>query len=159
MRLIIVFIFSFISVLGFSQDTTKTWKLYPENTDSVRIGDTVYGIKQVADKGKISISKDNRIDEVSLKMAGGENRVTPIIHGYRIQIISSSNKSVVDGAKGNFIENYRGTASKIIYESPNFKLRVGDFRTKLDAQKFQNTIKKTFPSTLIISDLISFPKL
>ena len=159
MKFIIAITFLIISLFGFSQDSTQNWKLYPSDTDSIKVNDTLFGIKTVEKEGEINVTKDKRIDAISKQLAGGENRIKPIIHGYRIQIIGSSDKSVVDKERGKFISSFRGTKSYIDYNVPNYKLKIGNFRTKLDAQKFQNTMKEVFPSTLILSDNIEFPKL
>ena len=137
--------------------TTKTRS--SSEADSISAIDSVYKIIPASAKGNVKVFKDKRIEGVSKKLAGGENKIKPIIHGYRIQIISSSDKSIVDAERGKFITIARGTKSYIIYSSPNYKLQVGNFRTKLDAQKFQNSIKEIFPSTLILHDNIEFPKL
>lgn len=159
MKFIITITFLIISLFGFSQDSTRNWKLYPSDTDSVKVNDTLFGIKTAESEGKINVTKDKRIDAVSKQLAGGENRIKPIIHGYRIQIIASSDKSIVDKERGKFIASFRRTKSYINFKEPNYKLKIGNFRTKLDAQKFQNTMKEVFPSTLILSDNIEFPKL
>lgn len=159
MKFILATLFLVISAFGFSQDSTQNWKLYPSNTDSVSVNDTLFGIKTAESEGKINVTKDKRIDDVSKKLAGGENKIKPIIHGYRIQIIASSDKSIVDNERGKFIASFRGTKSYIDYGVPNYKLKIGNFRTKLDAQKFQNIMKEVFPSTLILSENIEFPKL
>ena len=51
------------------------------------------------------------------------------------------------------------TRTYIDYKAPNFRLRVGNFRNKLEAQKLQHEIMKDFPNTLVISDSIDFPRL
>lgn len=143
---------------GFSQDSTRDWKLYPGKTDTVLPTDTVFGIKQSFKHGTIKVQKDSRIDKVSESMRGGASN-HPVINGYRVQIISSSTKSVVDGERAKFMSSNKGTKSYIDYKAPNFRLRVGNYRNKLEAQKFQQEIKETFPNTLVISDSIDFPRL
>lgn len=144
--------------LSLSQDTTQNWKLYPSNTDTVLATDTVYRIVKSNTPGRIKVVKDNRIDKVSQDIAGGKTN-KPIIKGYRIQITSSSTKSLVDGERGRFMSTNSGVKTYVDYKAPNFRLRVGNFRTKLDAQKFQNEIKDQFPNTLVISDDIELPRL
>jgi hypothetical protein len=157
---IIILSFLVITLLtaGFSQDSSGNWKLYPGKTDSVLPTDTVYGIKQAYKHGTIKVEKDDRIDKVSDLMRGGASN-HPVINGYRVQIISSSTKSMVDGERGKFMSSYRETNSYIDYKAPNFRLRVGNFRNKLEAQKFQHEIMEAFPNTLVISDSIDFPRL
>lgn len=142
-----------------AQDTTNgQWKLYPSDSVSVVPTDTVRGVVKSEKKGKVTIKKDERIDKVSEELSGGESK-KPMIRGYRIQVVSSSTKSDVDGARGRFVKKYPKHKTYMNYKPPNYRLRVGNFRTKLDAEKFQNQILKDFPNTLIISDWIELPNL
>ena len=143
---------------GFSQDSSQNWKLYPGKTDTVLPTDTVFGLVKSFKPGTIKVDKDERINKVSEKMRGGETG-QPIISGYRIQITSKSTKSIVDSERGRFMNNYPGIKTYMDYKAPNFRFSVGNFRTKLDAQKFQHQIMKDFPNTLIISDSIELPRL
>lgn len=157
-KIILSFLVITLLASGFSQDSTKDWKLYPGKSDTVLPTDTVYGIKHSYKHGKVNIEKDERIEKVSDALRGGLTN-KPIINGYRVQIISSSNKGSVDSERGRFMSNYRGTKSYIDYKAPNFKLIVGNFRTKLDAQKFQHEIGDSFQNTLVIPAKIEYPRL
>ncbi|MEN8927741.1 MAG: SPOR domain-containing protein [Flavobacteriales bacterium] len=157
-KLILSFlVFAFVTA-GFAQDSTKNWKLYPGKADTMLPTDTVYGIKKAYKQGTITTDKDARIDKLSDELRGGATN-RPVIQGYRLQILSSSTKSTVDGERARFMTNYRGTKSYIDYKAPNFRLRVGNFRNKLEAQKFQHEILMNFPNTLVISEMIELPRL
>lgn len=161
MKHLIVFLISLMifSFCGIAQDTTSSeWKLYPSGADTILPTDTVRGVVKSNKKGKVNVKKDERIDKVSEEMSGGITK-KPKIRGFRIQVISSSTKSTVDGERGKFMSLYGNHRTYIDYKPPNFKLHVGNFRTKLNAEKFQNEILNAFPNTLIISDWIELPNL
>ncbi len=157
-NIVLIILVSAFSILGFSQDSTSNseWKVYPANTDSVKTTDTVFGLKKSTKPGKVSVKKDKRIDKVSDDLAGGTTK-KPIIKGYRVQVISSSTKGNVDSERARCMAAHRSHKTYIDYKAPNFRLRVGNFRTRLEAEKFQNEIKELFPNTLIISDMIELP--
>ena len=46
-----------------------------------------------------------------------------------------------------------------VYQQPFFKIRVGDFRTKLEAYKFQKEIMAQFPNSFIVKDEIEIDQL
>jgi hypothetical protein len=144
----------FFSIFGISQDSSANsqWKLYPSSTDSVSVTDTIFGLKKSVKPGIVTVKKDQRIDKVSNDLAGGNSK-KPLIKGYRVQVISSSTKANVDVERAN----YMAYKTYIDYKAPNFRLRVGNFRTRLDAERFQNEIKVISPNTLIISDMIELP--
>ena len=43
--------------------------------------------------------------------------------------------------------------------TPNFKVRVGDFRTELEAIRLQRDLEYQYPGGFIVRDDIKFPKL
>lgn len=38
----------------------------------------------------------------------------------------------------------------MVFETPNYKVRIGKFRTRLEAEKAQNKLKSEYPSSFII---------
>lgn len=84
------------------------------------------------------------------------------MEGFRIQIFYDSgnnSKSHAYAVKSGFILKYPNIRAYITYEAPNFKVRVGDFRSRLDAERFRNKIIDDYPSAFIMPDKISFPSL
>ena len=82
--------------------------------------------------------------------------------GYRVQIYTDSgnrSKLRTEMTKSEFDARNMGVRSYISYDEPYFKLRVGDFRTRLDAQRFLNQISSTYLSAIIVVDRINFPAL
>ena len=45
----------------------------------------------------------------------------------------------------------------LTWKAPNFKVRVGDFGTRLEAEGFLNKIKRNYPIAWVIRDKIKFP--
>lgn len=80
------------------------------------------------------------------------------LEGYRIQIFFDSKREEALKMRKNFRQNYPETPVYLIYEQPFFKLRVGDFRTKIEAQRLLDPIKKDFSSSFIVKTTIDFPK-
>jgi hypothetical protein len=78
--------------------------------------------------------------------------------GYRVQIGSESNSHPAKRIRAAFIQKYREVPAYEIYQQPYFKVRVGDFKTKLEAIKFQNEIMSDFPNSFIVKDEIEFKK-
>ena len=81
------------------------------------------------------------------------------VEGYRIQIISlsgSNSKAIVEKMQVDFNTQYPQVPAYIAYFEPNFRLRVGDFRTKLEAYHVYQMINLSFPGAFIIKDKIEF---
>jgi hypothetical protein len=56
--------------------------------------------------------------------------------------------------KGKFILQYPDKAAYLEYSPPQFKLRVGDFKTRNEADTFLNDVRRTFSSAFIVPDKI-----
>ena len=44
------------------------------------------------------------------------------------------------------------------FETPNYKVTIGDFRTKDEALRIYNALKGTYPTAYIIKENINFPR-
>ena len=81
------------------------------------------------------------------------------ISGYRIQIAAYSgvnSKSQAEIAKNSFNNLFPYTKSYLIYSEPYFKVRVGNYYTRLEAYKDLETIRLTYPSAYIVPDKINY---
>ena len=81
------------------------------------------------------------------------------IKGYRIKIHFGSDKNKAKEIKAKFISKFPNIAAYEKYDQPNFNIRVGDFRTKLEAYKALKEIQLEFPSSFLVQDEIEMPKL
>ena len=81
------------------------------------------------------------------------------INGYRIQIAAYSgvnSKSQAEYARNSFNSLFPYTRSYLIYNEPYFKVRVGNYYTRLQAFKDLETIRETYPSAYIVPDKINY---
>ena len=62
-----------------------------------------------------------------------------MVKGYRVQIVISQNEDELKNLQ-NEIEKSIDEKIYIIFELPNYKLRVGNFLNRKEAENFQNTI-------------------
>lgn len=159
-------IFLLLYSLTFSQQTNNDWKLYPaknalanDSTSNGEHKDTIYEVTPSKTPGTVKVSKDARIDNLSKELGTATDGTTVKIRGYRLQIIASSKKVRIDEERAKFIANKTDISTYIDYVQPNYKLRVGDFKTKLEAQKLQHELKATFPSALVVNDFIELSKI
>jgi len=82
------------------------------------------------------------------------------IQGFRVQISADSgnqSKQRAQRSKAAFDAMFPEVNSYIIFDSPEFKLRVGNFRTRLDAHRFLEQISGLYPAAFIVVDRINFP--
>lgn len=138
------FIFSFNS---FSQ--TETFKIENSGITSPD--------KKNSD-GRVIITQDLRLRQIVKRHIEVNNNK---FDGWRVQIyFGSGQKAMVQAqnAKKKFLIRYGNkNGAYIVYDSPFFKVRVGDFRTKAEAMYFKSQIEKTFPQSWIIPDKVFYP--
>lgn len=113
-----------------------------------------------AQQGNVEITKDPRIENL-IKQEGAvvPPATSPQITGYRIQLFFDTNKDAVNEARSKFIALYPKIDTYVIYMAPNFFLKVGDFRTQLEAEKVKATIESQFPTSNIIKEKINLPRI
>jgi hypothetical protein len=112
-------------------------------------------------RGKVEVVKDPRIDTFAARRQDLNKTVgaDASASGYRVQIFTGGNRKDAYSAQAKFQEQFPDIRSYVIYSEPNFKVRVGDFRTRMDAEKLVEALKKSFDGMFIIQEKINPPKL
>lgn len=110
--------------------------------------------------GNVEIIKDPRIDGLVRKQGTVIPPATsPQLPGYRVQLFFDADRKAIDDARSKFISAYPKVDSYIIYNAPNYFLKVGDFRTLLEAERVKDGLVKDFPTSFIIKEMINLPRI
>ena len=122
------------------------------------MGLSMKGVAQNADTS-IVVEKDPRIDQLVKKQIEINDLTTREsrrhVQGFRIQVINSPDRSKVLAAKDKMYEQFPDWTTYLLYQSPNYKLRVGNFKTQDEAQDALKQLSKLFPSGVyVIQDVI-----
>lgn len=78
--------------------------------------------------------------------------------GYRIQLCSESgnnSKNVANSTKASFLRLYPDVPAYLTWDTPNFKVKVGDFKNRLDATLFWKQLVIIFPASYVVMDEIN----
>ena len=94
--------------------------------------------------GNIKINQSNKLDSI-IKL---KKELNSKIQNLRIQIYSGDRENAEQIIE-EFIEIYNDTTADVIYETPNYKVWVGNFYTQLEADKRLIEIRKKFRSAFI----------
>jgi len=78
--------------------------------------------------------------------------------GYRVQIFLGDRKTAED-TKRSFLQQNPDMAAYLSWLAPNFRLRVGDLRTRLEAEHLLREMKVAYPGSYIVPDEIEMPRL
>jgi hypothetical protein len=57
------------------------------------------------------------------------------------------------------LQLYPEADAYLIYQQPNFRVRVGDFRNRMEAHALYKKMLEEFPEVIIVPDKINLPKL
>ena len=125
-----IFIIYFFPVLIFSQSKNNTFEIRNEK-----------GIEYLVNKY-----------ENILKNTGG-------INGWRLQLKFKAKESEIIKIKLKFIKLYPDIPVFLEYQEPYYRIRVGNCRTKLEALKIKDLIKKHFTDTYPVPEIISITDL
>jgi hypothetical protein len=103
-------------------------------------------------------TRDNRLDELITRQQD-INALKNTISGFRIQIYFGGVRQKAAEAKIDFSKKHTDVASYLTYSAPNFKVRVGDFRTRFEAMRFMKSIEGQYTTTFIVPDEVKMPDL
>ena len=111
------------------------------------------------DSNAVVVQKDPRIDMLVKKQIQINEETTrearSHIPGYRIQIINSNDRNKIFAAKTKIYQQYPELKPYLIYQAPNYKLKVGNFKTSEEAEPYLKQLTKLFPSGVyVIHDII-----
>ena len=110
-------------------------------------------------EGSLDVIQDSRVNELQEKHIQF-NEVVNTISGFRVNIFFQSgnnSKNMANQIRAKFAEKYPDIPAYIVFEEPNFKVKVGDFRTRVEARGFLEKIKIDFPDAFVSKDEIYFP--
>jgi len=111
------------------------------------------------DTSSVVVHKDPRLD-VLLKKQGEINAAIKkanarTARGFRVLVINTNKRDEAIAAKTKVYTNFPELKAYLVYQSPYFKLKVGNFKTREDAQQYQKSLGYYFPKgVFVIPDTI-----
>jgi hypothetical protein len=133
----IFFLFVLISSEGFSQDSTD------KITDSI----------------SIVIHKDQRLDMLVKKQIEINEETTRNARrsakGFRLLVVNTTKREDAISAKTRVYTYFPELKPYLIYQSPYYKLKVGNFKERPDAEAYQQKLNVYFPKgVFVINDVV-----
>lgn len=110
----------------------------------------------------IIVIKDARLDVLTAKQAMINKRSSMLTSsgqykGFRIQVVSTTNRELAFKTKGDLMSRFTSEKSYVLFQSPYFKVRIGNFLKRDDANNFRKSLVKMFPQgVFIIEDTIDY---
>ena len=98
----------------------------------------------LSQNGKITVNQSSKIDSI-IKL---KKELNSKVQSLRIQIFNGDRENA-ELVMREYLEIFNDTSANIIYETPNYKIWVGNFYNQLEADKRLIEIRKKFRSAFI----------
>ncbi|NNC95328.1 MAG: SPOR domain-containing protein [Chitinophagales bacterium] len=102
----------------------------------------------------LKVIQDEKIDHL-MRTYQKKNLSKETEDGYRIQVLLSNTRDEVNKAKTKFYGSYPDLKCYIVYDQPYYKLRVGDFKSRIEAKRMLLSIANNYPTAFIVNDEIN----
>ena len=77
--------------------------------------------------------------------------------GFRIQVLSTTSRDQANQIKSDLLNRFLDEKTYLQYHSPYFKVRIGNFINKEDAEKFRLKLNKSYPQGVyVVEDVIEY---
>jgi len=100
------------------------------------------------------VKRDPRVDKLVDKQIELNKQAlrirTTLEPGFRILVISTNKRDLAINAKSRLLKIYPDQKSYLFYQSPNFKLQFGNFKTMKEAEQMKKELVLDFGENLII---------
>jgi hypothetical protein len=104
--------------------------------------------KSFSQEGKVAVSQDPKFEQLLNEKRKINSSIT-INDRYKIQIFNgdseNSKKTLID-----FKKEYKNLDATIVFSTPAYKVWVGNFKTRIEAEKNLNELKKKYPNAFLI---------
>ena len=110
--------------------------------------------------GSVNVNQDSRIETLISKQRTLYS-LDSSFNGYRIHIFMEIGNEALDHAKAvksKFERSFPDIPIYLTYVEPYFRLRAGNFRNRVEAEKCLRRIKPKFKEAFVTADMIYRPK-
>lgn len=107
------------------------------------------------DSNTVHINADPRLALIVSKPVQ-KGRFVGKIRGFRVQIYNGNDRRKANQAKLDFMKNFPGVRSYLVYNNPQFRVRVGDFKTRGEASQLFSKVSQKFNPCMIVPDVVNY---
>lgn len=107
----------------------------------------------------VVVHKDPRLDLLVKRQAAinaAVKKATPhTARGFRLLVANTNNRNEAIAAKTKVYTLFPELKAYLAYQSPYYKLKVGNFQTRAEAESYRKTMTSMFPKgVFIVNDII-----
>ena len=111
------------------------------------------------DSGLVTVYKDPRVNMLVKKQAQINEETTRnnrrTMPGFRLQVLNTTDRKNAIEAKTKIYQLYPELRVYLQYQSPYYRLKAGNFKTRQEAEEYQESLAREFKnSVFIVRDII-----
>jgi hypothetical protein len=111
------------------------------------------------DTSSVIVHKDTRVDALIKKEAAINAAIKKAsarsMRGYRLLVVNTNKRDEAIDAKTKIYTYFPELKAYLVYQTPYFKLKAGNFKTRAEAEKYRKDMASFFPKgVFIINDTI-----
>lgn len=96
--------------------------------------------------------------DVLMDTVASVNKNIKYAQGYRILAYNGSERQTVMDLRRSILQRVPEEKDYLTYQQPNFRLKVGDFFSRIEAQQVLNQLSDLIPNAQIVQDQININK-
>lgn len=149
-RILLIFGFLLLASALRAQDTTRTAPI-----DSTLAGRDILSVLGPG----VNLQQSSEVRQ-ALQSQVAANAERKII-GYRVRVFydnAPTARARSESIVRTLRQQYPTLGVYLSFDTPNYKVCVGDFRTKDEALAVYNALKNTYPTAYIIKESINYPR-
>ena len=130
------------------------------SVDSTLLGVDIFSLINQKDNGAVTVNQSIEIRNALSRHIVSNSSAK--MQGYRVRIFFDSDRTArakSEAIAASFSERYPGIRVYRKHESPYFKVTVGDFRTRAEAQRFASRLSNSgaYPYVFVVKEQINYP--
>lgn len=118
------------------------------NSLTISVLTLLFSLNLNAQVGVVTVNQDEKIPEM-LELKKTLEKENELSDGYTIQLFYGD-LSGANEIQKEYKKKYTNWPSSIEYETPNYKVWVGNFNSRIEADRAQIEIHKNFPAAFIL---------
>ena len=110
----------------------------------------------------ILVRKDSRLDILNAKQASLNKFASKftsngLYHGYRLQVLNTQSREQAYKLKAELLQRFPEQKSYVLYQSPYFKIRFGNFTEKEEALHYKKLLASIYQQAIyVINDDVEY---
>jgi hypothetical protein len=138
----------------FSFGQEKDWRLYESDQQNNKENIALDTIKISNNKpGQINIITSNSLDTLLDVLKNNP----PELKGFRVRIYMGNSRESADDIRSIYLKNEYEWLHYLTFREPNFIVEIGDFMTRLQAEKVKEELTLNFSNPYIVLTIIKPP--